>query len=315
MRPFAPPAPVHLITLALALVASAAPVAASTSEEFLNTPVWYLAYEVTFTSSHQGSYQTADGGTMTFTSSLERVFSAHEVLNLRSGGPGSITMMSLAGTADGSQPTAADAQRISMEMMALMDHTANWLAGGPGMDENATDADIAAASQPTSPARIDYRRMDTGKNLIDELGGKFDRTVTTTVVGEGLVLVGGFGTTILEMDTVKKTYTLALPHGFNAMLARATLETVDVTTPKGAAPLETRKTEDIPIDRYPYDLKLAEPQAGGMAGGMLIRGVLDPATGKISGEMSFNATHTERNETVPGTLVVKYTLSTTKPQN
>jgi hypothetical protein len=314
MRPFDPVNPIRLIALALTLVAFAAPVAASTTEEFLNAPVWYLEYEVSFTSAHQGTYQNGSGEPITFTSKMERMFSAREVLNLRNGGPGSITMMSLSRTADGSQPTAADAQRISMEMMALMDHTANWLVGGPAMDENATDADIAAASQPTSPARIDYLRVDTGKNLNDEMGGKFDWTSTTTANGEGLVQAGGFGVTMLEMDTARKTYMLALPYGFNAMMARATQETVDVTTPKGGAPNETRKTEDMPIDRYPYDLKLAEPQEGGMAGGMLIRGVLDPATGKIAGEQSFSVTHTERNETVPGTLVFKYTLSMTKPK-
>jgi hypothetical protein len=303
-------------SIALTLAALASPVApalASTADEFLNAPVWYLRYEVTFTSSRQGSYEHVPGEMISFTSTLERVFSAQEVLNLRSGGPGPISMVAMAGVSDGSTPSVAEAQRMSMEMMALMDHTANWLAGGPAMDENATDAEIAAATEPTSPARVDYKRVDTGRNLTDEMGGKFDLTATTTVKGSGMVLAGGFGTTVLEMDTARKAYVLVLPYGFNAMMARATEETVTITTAQGSPPNETRQTNDVPIDRYPPELKLDEPQKGGSEGGVLIRGVLDPSTGKISGEQSFMAHYKERNETAPGTLVVKYTLTMTKP--
>jgi hypothetical protein len=305
--------PVLWIALALASAPAGRP-AAGTAEEFLNAPVWYLEYEVTFTSTHQGSYTRPDiAGTLSFTSRLERVFSGSEVLNLRSPGPGPIGMAALTGVAEGSTPSAADAQRISTQMMSLMDHTANWLVGGAALDEGATDADVTAATLLTTPARIDYRRVDTGKNLEDDAGRRYDTTHTTTITGSGAVSAGGFGVTILELDTARESYVLQLPYGFNSMLSRATMETVDVVTYSGAAPEETRQSDDVPFDRVPTGLDLDAPQEGAALGGVLIRGTLDPASGKIAGEQSFQAHYDERHKPAPGTLVFKYTLTMTPP--
>ena len=296
-----------------ALAAPVAPATAGTLEDFLNAPVWYLQYEVTFSSACQGTDNGAFGQT-TFTSNLESGFSGTDVFNLRSGGPGPITQGEMMGTSDGSKPSAADAQKITMQMMSLMDHTANWMAGGPAMDPNATDADIAAAAEARFPAHIDYTRVDTGKDLVNEVGTRFDWTRTTTIQGSGLVLAGGMGVTLLEMDTAKKTYALQLPLVFNAMMARATRTTVDVTSSKGAAPDETRDSNDLPINQYPSPIELDQPQKGAAQGGVLIRGVLDPSSGKISGEQSFAAHYTEGSATAPGTYLVKYTLTLSKPQ-
>lgn len=314
MNRFVPVAPVLLIALVFSpVVAPVAPAVASTAEEFLNAPVWYLEYEVSFTSSHSGT--TPGGwGSMPFTSKLERVFSDTEKLNLRSGGPGALSMTTMMGTADGSKPSVADQQKMATKMMSMMDHTANWMVGGAGLEENATDEDIAADSKPSSPFRIDYTRVETGTNLTDERGEKFDLTVTTTLRGAGLVLAGGFGAIFLEMDTAEKTYSLALPFIFNAMSATARQEVVGVTTYQGKAPAEDRKTSDVPFDLFPSGLTLDEGANGAPGGAMLLRGKIDPATGKISGQQTFPGHYTESNQDTPGTFVVKYTLTMTPPQ-
>ena len=305
--------PVLLNAAVTALAVFTTPAVASTLEDFLNAPVWYLQYEVTFTSACQGTDNGAFGQT-TFTSNLESGFSGTDVFNLRSGGPGPIAQGEMMGTSDGSRPSAADAQRMTTQMMSLMDHTANWMAGGPAMDPNATDADIAAATEPRCPAHIDYTRVDTGKDLVNEVGSKFDWTRTTTIQGSGMVLAGGMGVTLLEMDTAKQTYALQLPLAFNAMMASATRTTVDVTSSKGTAPNETRDSNDMPINQYPSTIDLDQPQKGAAQGGVLIRGALDPSSGKISGEQTFAAHYTEGSASAPGTYRVKYTLTLTKPQ-
>ncbi|HEU4364378.1 MAG TPA: hypothetical protein VFT13_02825, partial [Candidatus Krumholzibacteria bacterium] len=307
MNRFVPVAPVLLIALVFSLVAPVAAAVASTAEEFLNAPVWYLEYEVSFTSSHSGT--TPGGwGAMPFTSKLERVFSDTEKLNLRSGGPGALSITTMMGTADGSKPSVADQQKMATKMMSMMDHTANWMVGGAGLEEDATDEEIAADSKPSSPFRIDYTRVETGRNLTDEMGETFDLTVTTTLQGAGQVLVGGFGAIFLEMDTAEKTYTLALPYTFNAASATAQQEIVAVTTYQGKAPDEDRKTSDVPFDLFPSGLALDQGANGAQGGAMLLRGKIDPAAGKISGEQTFQGHYTESNQDTPGTFVVKYTL-------
>jgi len=312
MNRFVPAAPIPL--LALALVAVAAPAAASTAEEFLNAPVWYLEYEVSFTSEHSGS-STDASGTIASTSKMERVFSGTEKLNLHSLGPGPLAMNALTGSSTGEQPSLADQQKLATQMMALMDHTANWLVGGPGMDEGATDAEITASMMPASPFRMDYLRVDSGKGLTDEMGEKFDLTRTTTVKGAGKVLAGGFGAVILEMDTAAKTYTLSLPIGFNAMSATMQQEIIGITQYPGSAPTEDRQSRDIPFDLFPSGLALVEEQAGGMGGGAILHGKLDPAAGRIAGEQSFKGHYVDANETTPGTVRFRYTLTMTPPKN
>jgi hypothetical protein len=222
-------------------------------------------------------------------------------------------MNALMGTSGGIAPSAADAQEITKKMMSLMDHTANWLVGGAALDENATDP-TAGMMGLARPARLDYKRVDTGKDLVDETGSKFDWTQTTTIKGTGNVQAGGFGSIILEMDTAEKSFVLQLPLGFDAQDGKAAQETVDVLQSKGSPPTEERKSEEVSLDRVPDGLALDEPPAGSAAGGTLIRGVLDPSTGTISGEQSFNAHYNERNTTTPGTIVFKYTLTMTPPK-
>jgi hypothetical protein len=309
--------PVRLLTLVVA-AAVLAPNAtsAATAEEFLNAPVWYLQYEVSFKSTHQGT-SPSPHGSMSFTSSLERVFSASDALNLRSQGPGAITMGAMYGGTAGKQPSVAEAQEMTMRMMAQMDHTANWMAGGAAADPNATDAEleasVTASTTPSSPARLDYTRVDVGKHLVDETGGKYDTKRTTTVKGTAQVLTVGMGSYIFEMDTAAKTYLLTLPLGFSGQSAMVTSQSVTFTQSEGTPGIETRESDEMPFDRIPSGLALDAPPEGSPQGAVLLRGTLDPAKGHISGEISLPAHYDENNSNAPGTLVIKYTLAITPP--
>jgi hypothetical protein len=298
---------------AAAIIATASPAAASTAEEFLNAPVWYLEYEVSLKSTSSGS-EDLEVGKLSFTANLERVFAGAAELNLRSGGPGPIAMGELLGGSAGATPSAADAMKINEKLMSVMDHTANWMVAGNALDENATDP-TAGMMGSARPARIDYKRVDTSKGLLDDDGRELDRTVTTTIKGTGKVLGGGFGGIILEMNTAEKSLILTLPLGFAVQEGSAVEEIVEVLHPKGSAPVETRKTEDVPLDRVPQGLVLDDASTSKAAGAVTVRGVLDPSTGKISGEQSFKVRYDEVLRTkAPGTALVKYTLTMTPPE-
>jgi hypothetical protein len=306
-----PASPIQLIALvAAAVMATVAPAAASTAEEFRNAPVWYLEYEVSLKSTSSGPIES-EVGKVSFTASLERVFAGAAELNLRSEGPGAIGMADLT-KGMGANPTAADAQKISEKMFAVMEHTANWLVAGNALDENATDP-TAGMMGATRPARLDYKRIEVGKDLADETGAKYDWSLTTTITGTGDVQGGGFGGIILEMNTAEKTYVLTLPLGF-ASEAKASRETVEVYSSKGSPPSEERKSDETALNIVPQGLALDTPPSGTPGGGLLLRGTLDPATGKISGEPTFQAHYNEANTTAPGTIVVKYTLTMTPPK-
>src|SRR5262245_58232057 len=90
---------------------------ADPAQDFLQTPVWYLSYEVSFKATSQGSY---DGmaGAMTYNASIERVFTHSQVLNLRSEGPGALGMIPAATQTAGTQVSVAEAQKATMDMLA-----------------------------------------------------------------------------------------------------------------------------------------------------------------------------------------------------
>lgn len=304
--------PIRVLALAVAL-ATPHVVAAATAAEFLNAPVWYVQYQVTFTSNYQGTSPSLHGQ-MTFTSSLVRVVSGSDKLNLRSQGPGATGMQELT-AGIGKNPSAADAQKMTMKMMSMMDNTANWMVGGASIDnENATDAEITASGMPMGTVSIDYTRVDIGQDLVDETGSKYDSKVTTTMKGSGPVQVGGMGATNFEMSTSDNSFSLVVPFVFNAQSAGAKMVTVTFIQAKGTPGEETRSENDRPFDLFPSGLALDNPPKGSPQGGVLIRGTFDPATGKIAGEQSFPAHYDDMSATTgPGTLKFKYTLTTTPP--
>jgi hypothetical protein len=305
-RRFAP-----ALALVTALLFPATPLRAATAQEMLNAPVWYLEYTVTLTSTHSGGYDR-NGGKVSFTSTLTRVTSDRKSFNVRSQGPGALSMMEMAAGATGGG-AAADAQRLQTEMLSQMDNMANWIVGGATMDPGGTDADVAKDTTPSSPSRIDYQHVENGVGLVDETGAKYDYTRTTTIRGEGMVLIMGLGAMTLEMNTAKKTYSVTLPSGAAPTGPGVVREEVYAHRAEGQQPTESRESEEQRID-FPSGLSLVMPQQNGMQGGVVIRGTLDPASGKIAGEQSFPATYTDGAEKIPATLVFKYVLTTTPPK-
>lgn len=305
-------APIRLLALIVAMTVGAPRVAlAATAQDFLNAPVWYVQYEVTLTSNYSGTIPVT-AGSKSFTSSLLRVFSGSDKLNLRSQGPGAFSMLAMA-SGNSSGASQADAQKMATQMMAQMDVMANWMPGGASIDDStASDEEVSASMMPMGPVSIDYTRIETGKDLVDELGAKFDMKKTTTMKGSGAVQVGGFGGVTLEMNTSDKSYLLTLPLGFNAQSAGTKMVTVDVTTYKGKADIENRSERDVPFDLFPSGVAIDTPPTGAPQGGFLIRGTFDPAAGKIVGEQTYPG-HYADGGAAPATIVVKYVLTMTPP--
>ena len=306
--------PIRLLALVVvAAVAAPSLALAATAAEFLNAPVWYAQYDVTFTSNYQGTNQT-QVGPVSFTSSLVVVYSGLDKLNLRSQGPGAIGMQSLTAGV-GKNPSAADAQAMTTKMMAMMDNTANWMFGGATADNpNATDAEIAASGIPMGTCRVDYTRIDTGTGLADGAGGVYDSKTTRTMKGSGPVQIGGMGVVTFEMSTADNSYALILPFVCNAQGAGTKMVTVYFVQSKGQPGEETRTENDTAFDLFPAGLEMDNPPANSPQGGVLLRGTFDPATGKIAGQQSFPAHFNDLSGTTgPGTLTFKYSLTMTPP--
>ncbi|HET6348222.1 MAG TPA: hypothetical protein VFH88_03980 [Candidatus Krumholzibacteria bacterium] len=280
----------------------------ATLDDYLNTPVWYLSYQVTLKASYETTNDVPVGTSVT-TINLERVMSDQKEFNLRSAGMGPLSMRALA---DPDKASAADAGQTSMKVLNSMDTCANWLAAGAGANPNATDADIAKDTEPSSPSRIDYTRVDSNRDFVDETGTVFDVTTTTTIKGTGKVLVMGMGTVILEMNKASKTYMLTLPFGSSPTGPEIKREIVTVARPKGKAPDEQRESGALETD-FPARLELNPPQPDGIDGGVLIRGTLDPAAGKIAGQQTFNVNFNDGPYALPGTLTFTYALTTMPP--
>lgn len=239
---------VGLLTVASATAPNAAPAAGKDVEDFLNAPVWYLEYEVSFKSSAEGSVAAAEGP-MTFTTSVAAAFSAALALDMRSPGANMSMSLGMGGSADGSAPTAAQVQKMTLDMMERMDTMANWMNSGVSYDENASIEEAQAAAMAhmdvlSGPARFEYVDVMTGDNLVSDFGSKYNQTVRQTLSGAGRVLPDG--PILFEIDAAAKTFTLSLPVGFNNMddLTAVKGEAITRTEPAGGQPEEQR----VPIE-------------------------------------------------------------------
>ncbi|HEU4930413.1 MAG TPA: hypothetical protein VFU38_11335 [Candidatus Krumholzibacteria bacterium] len=301
----------HRFTIVLLmLLALPALAAADAAQDFLNTPVWYLSYEVSFKSSSQGSFE-GGFGPMAYTASVDRVFTHTQVLNLRSQGPGALAMMPMATQQgqSGGGTSIADAQKASMDLMAKMDHTANWIVGGSALSESQSEADVQADVDATmGDLLIRFQRNEKGDNLVDEMGNKFSITRSETVTGTSKAVGGGFGSIMLDVDTSKKTYLLSLSVGGGGEFDRTLVEVVHVP---GQAPEERKETNKA--DDARVKIVLDEQGPVPMGGGLVVSGSFDPASGKISGENTYQAHYHDGTADSPGNLVVKYTLTPTPP--
>lgn len=289
-------------------------------ETFLGAPVWYLDFEVSFKVRFTDS--TQDGPTKNKTTiSVDRVYSASWPLDIRMDGLSQVLNSSaLAGGADGSVPTMAEQQRMMEEMMARMNNAANWMSSGgaANIPDNATDEEMQAATEAgmnaaMGPGSFEYLRIDSGWNLVNEMGERFDQTIRTIQAGQGTVWPGGGMSITFEIDGVSKKYQLVIPQGFNDMHAKMRQKVVMEQGHFGQMHVASRDSSELGLAFYPKDLTIDDPKSM-QAGMALMRGDVDLASGKVVGERTIAAHYIDNGVTsVPGTLTFRYTLSMTKP--
>ena len=141
------------------------------------------------------------------------------------------------------------------------------------MDEGA-DENTANTPAPAT-VTIDYTRVDTGKDLVDEMGGKFGQKTTTTMKGTGTVQSVCLSVCVLELNTAEKSFVFTAPIGFNAQtdtyenLVKAGVidptKVVRTALQNAASVAGLLVTTEAAVADLPED-KPAMPMGGGMGG-------------------------------------------------
>jgi hypothetical protein len=279
-------------------------------QTMLNAPAWQLDYEVTFKSEHEGSGQSLHGP-VTYFSSLQGTFNAAVLFNLRNAGAGGVSMSKAAvGTNDSALSTAEQQQRI-MDLVMRTETMANWMPTPPipGDDEPFEEqqaAMLAYMEAQKATAHVDCHFKTVGVNLFNETGSEYDLVSRRTLSGSGKVVVA-FNLSF-ELDAQSHHYLLTLAHEFKDEAEGQALQvTIDTVTFKGDPPAET-KTEQVAKLDLASSILIDDPkmQFGQI---LLIEGDFDPASEKITGERTIPAYYLSADTKVPGTLLVKYTLT------
>jgi len=280
---------------------------AADAESFWAAQAWDLKYEVSFKSKTEGKVPV-EVGSWTYTSSLDWSFSGSLLLDLRSEGP-SISMTRLSLEMD---PSSPEFQQATMELVYQTSTIANWMCMGPALDENASaEAQIAqmmaAREAGKGPGRLEYARTDTKVGMISEMGTVYNETVRTTASGAGRV--ASPTQVMFEINTNTMTYLLMAPTA--AVDDSANLVTENVVTStvaKGEEPSESRDTRRFGLDLQVRGTDLDEPKT--VIGDVpLLAGEFDPALGKIAGERTLTGSYDYRGMKIPGSILIKYTLT------
>lgn len=296
-----------LLTL---ILATALPLHASRAadiEEWLNAEGWELSYEVSFKSTSQGSAQSLFGP-VTYTTTLDRAFSATSKLDLRSPGA-SLSMTKLTVEGGASSP---EMQAALMDLVSQTDRITSWMNSGVQLDDNASPeaqqkVALAFMTATRGPAHLDYLMVETGVDLINETGTHFNQTTTTTRKGTGMVSPSGM--IMFELNAESKRYLLTLPYVFrDDSMTTVKEETVVHQEMKGESPSDTRTSYEHGLDLFPSGLGFDDSTA--TVGDMpVMEGGVDPAGGKITGERTIKGHYSERGANVPGIFVFRYTLT------
>lgn len=292
--------------LLLSLLITNSDANALTIDEMLNAPGWDLAYSVEFKSSDAGVESTF-AGLVAYTRSVTLTSSVTLKLDLRN--MGSVLAML---RAVGSDPQSESAQQAVFDLAMRAESMANWMNGGPSLDENATDADMMAVvkahmESSSGPGRVDYSMTEKGDDMTTEMGTKYSLLRTTTAKGAGTVIAP---TNLnFEIDAESKTYLLTLAHVFSDKSDSTVLvEVVTVTKEPGGAPQTVSESRREPLGRLPGNLHIGDPKS--LVGEVAIfEGAIDPALGKITGEKTVNGYYEWYAGKVPGTFTFRYTLT------
>ena len=296
--------------LLCALSISGANASAQSMGDFLNAPGWDISCEVRFKSSDSGSNQGLHGKT-TYQRSLDRFLTYNVSLNMRNDGA-SLSMSRIASNANAAGP---EVQQAMYDLVMKTDQMANWMDGGPQIDESLSDEAQMAAMQAHVTAingavTLDYTMVTRGTDLVDETGSHYSMVDSKTCNASAPVHVQtGLS---MEIDAESKSYLLTLGIGFtdasDSSLACVTVTSINW---KGGSPEESREAGRRNVNYFLSDPKItdAKHRFGEIP---LFEGSFDPAAGKITGEKTVAGSYTESGVDIPGLFAFKYILTPRK---
>jgi hypothetical protein len=294
---------------ALSLVVVLGGVSAAHSQMAFDSNVAYVDYQVTIKVDH-----TAQDQGRTITWNYQSVWENTVKLDLRS--QGQVLSMLTGNQLDPAKlqnMSPAEQMKMSQQMLEAMQYAANWIQGAPeGVDGG--DAMLAHMKAASVPVRVSYTKTTTGNDLVDEMGAHVDtwEQTTLTYAGSGYTYPDQVK---FEMNSSSKKHWLSLPFNFQDMQNQGNalkFVTVSKSRAHGATawqPEETRSEEtgvDVLGESFRFD---ALPNGQTIP---IIEGTTD-ATGKVSGEKSYNGHMDRLGPSVPVTLTYRYTVTKTPP--
>ena len=315
-------APLHWFVLILPLCLAAngwaqAPVAVSADmKRLLDANAWQLEYQISFKASGSGTAKLLQGS-MDYQTSLS--WDASETISISSRSQGaSIAMRKL--TKNLSNPAAAaNMQKAMMDIVMQSDNIASWMATIEGAAELG-DEELSAekfkafaeaqAKKESGKVTLDYSEQRHGEHLVTEIGTAYKQTVRTTRRGTGAISPNGQQIT-LEVNAATKRFSLALPVILPLVQgAMYTEETVSTTQEeKKPKPEEERETRTAALEYFPGKITVTDAALSSGDGGVITEDPIVLQGGKLSGQRTTTATYVNSNDTVAGTLVLKYTLT------
>jgi hypothetical protein len=291
--------PKNAVILLLALLTPLpASAIAQGAGSLLEAPVWYLDLEVSLDGALAQSGKLENDAAWTENMTLHRVLSGVVQLDLRS--PGSVIGLTMAAMKD---PAAINPQTV----LSQLNDMANWIEGGTDLPETEAQMQKYLADRNVS-VTLKYERTRTVEGAASEMGTLYDQTVHTTVGGSGEMSI--WQSIKFEMDRKAMKYWFVIPYQFPLPDGATKGTTETRTQPKSGGPVDVQ-TSGIDYDNFSQNLKLDTPS--GMGDFPVVEGKL-PATGSsISGQSAFPVHFTDGNDSVPGTLTVKYTFTQKAP--
>jgi hypothetical protein len=273
-----------------------------------DVPVWYIRYEAILHVDYTAPPTTEGGGTITETYRFDRRVAGSATLDMRN--EGSVIVQTRQAMMDAEKMKSmsqAEMMKYSQDMLDAMQYAANWMPGPlePGDEPDAMMRLMLASSVPVE---FQYEATRSGRNMTDELGGRYDFEVTRhgSFSGGKLYLGDQYK---FEVNTKSNQYWLVLPYAGQELdpRTRAAWETVEKSRPAGTEEWKDvkRQASDTSIDWLPgFTLDL--PANTGTW--PVIEGPLGPA-GRITGEKTFSGSYTDGPNTIPITLKYRYTVS------
>lgn len=291
-------------------------IASSAIESQFDAPAWRVDYEIEFRSDATRP-RAVPQGEMSVQTRVENRFKAAKLLDMRNAGSNLLmTRMSLASGDAGA--LGFDPMSFGQMIMEASEYMANWMNSGmslEGLDENAgyeavNEHSMGQMRGAAVPAYLAFEEIITGRGLLHEMGDTYDLDSRSKAEATASVVpgMGGGSDVMLELDKRNGKYSLTLPLSYaNVDMAMLDVVTDEHVTPRGQAAWDHQKTERLDFVSIPR-IAVADPRF--LLGPMfIIEGQWNGGTASISGEHSIAAHHRIGQEDLPGTLLVRYTLT------